>query len=216
MADITNGYCTQGDVESRVGPDAASGLPGFADEIVYAINAASRAVDGLCGQVFYQITSTDKYVAPHRCYVDARRNLHVARLPMPARTISAVYTDDGDTGSWTATTYYQAEPYGGEADGLSGLPYYTLVGTDGQGWRRSGVRPSVKVTATWGWAAVPDPVVQATILLAKDEFLRRKQGVGDVAGLGEFGAVRARENSHAMELLRPYARVGGRLLGGVA
>jgi hypothetical protein len=63
----------------------------------------------------------------------------------------------------------------------------------------------VEVTGVFGWPAVPAPVVQATMLVASELFRLRDAPFG-VAGFGEFGAVRVRENPKVAALLDPYCK----------
>jgi len=62
----------------------------------------------------------------------------------------------------------------------------------------------VKVTAKWGWAEVPAPVVTATLLLASMDNKSGDAPFG-VAGFGDY-AVRVKSNPMAEEKLRPYLK----------
>jgi hypothetical protein len=69
-------------------------------------------------------------------------------------------------------------------------------------FRRRGL---VKVTARWGWPAVPDAIQQATLILAASLFKRHESPTG-VLGGGEFGVVRVGTlvDPHVRMLLDPY------------
>jgi hypothetical protein len=63
------------------------------------------------------------------------------------------------------------------------------------------------VVGTFGWPSVPDPVAEATLLLAIRLFKRPDAPLG-VAGFGELGAVMVRGSDlDARNLLLPYMRV---------
>jgi hypothetical protein len=111
-----------------------------------------------------------------------------------------------DNGATVASTDYQLEP-------LNGLDYtgatvpYTTIRRLSSPWYL-GPYPNaatVTVTAKWGWAAIPDDIVEATRVLAKDLAGLRDTRFG-VAGWGDFGVVRMRDNPQVMSLLAPYVR----------
>ena len=82
---------------------------------------------------------------------------------------------------------YQLEPLNGIADGIS-QPYnhiravgdYTYLTLDGEA--------TVKVTAVWGWNAVPIQVTQATVIQASRIFKRLDSPLGIISG--ELGSMR--------------------------
>lgn len=71
----------------------------------------------------------------------------------------------------------------------------------------------VRVTGTFGWPAIPDAVVQATLLLAA-RLIKRRGSPEGVAGFDEFGTIRisSRDDPDAVRYLTPYRtmrRAGG-------
>lgn len=117
-------------------------------------------------------------------------------------TITAV-TENGTT--LTAGTDYQAEPVNG-LDRTGATVPYTALRRLGGPWYYDDDTATVSVTAKWGWAAIPDPIIMAFYLLTKDIALARELR-GDVAGFNDFGAVRIRQNSQIASLLAPYRSV---------
>lgn len=121
-----------------------------------------------------------------------------------------VEADTGDTGSysetWTITTDFVVEPANLS---LNGIPwaYTTLRAVGSKTFPCDGQRPRVRVTAAFGWPAVPDAVTQATYQLALDIFKMKDAPFG-VAGFNEYGQVRVRENKTAQMLLEPYRKHG--------
>jgi hypothetical protein len=71
----------------------------------------------------------------------------------------------------------------------------------------------IRVTGTWGWPAVPDAVVQSTLLVAH-RLVKRKDSPEGVTGFDQFGTVRisTRDDPDAVRYLTPYrtkSRRGG-------
>ncbi len=63
----------------------------------------------------------------------------------------------------------------------------------------------ITVTATWGWPAIPSKVKMAALIIGKDILKQRDVNSG-VAGFGEFGAVRVRQNPIAVGMLERLRR----------
>ena len=116
-------------------------------------------------------------------------------------------TDDDDDGTfettWTITTDYVLGGSGVGYDGATGWPYTSLRAVGSRTWPTATLRPAVQITATWGWAAVPVPVKQATLLLAAEAFKSKDAPFG-VAAFGEFGPLRVRANPMVAQLLARY------------
>jgi hypothetical protein len=130
-----------------------------------------------------------------------------------AYEITAVGVDDNDDGTWSTAwtaTHYDTQPANGVGpNGETGWPTTSLqaIGTlTFPTW--SVHRRAVKVTAKWGWAAVPDAVIEATYLLAR----RYAYEVGVPGGVTppnlEFGlpGQPMRRPYTAEDLLAPYVR----------
>lgn len=121
-----------------------------------------------------------------------------------------VATDTAQDGTYSTawdTTDIQASPLGALT---IGEPITELVAVGDQsfpllGSRRRGL---VKVTARWGWPAVPEDVQQATLILAAALYKRHESPTG-VLGGAEFGLIRvgARVDPHVEMLLEHYRYV---------
>lgn len=165
-----------------------------------ALDAASRAVDDICGRRFFQAAAT-------AVTFQASFN-NLLRIP---DLVSATTFETGDAdGNWTAvaSTEYQLEPFDAV---LTGRPYTTvrMIGSTTLPIHSTG-RPGVRITGTWGWPAVPAGVKQATMILTQRLFKRLDSPLG-VAGFGDLGAVFVRSVDPDIErLLAPYIlpRVG--------
>lgn len=87
----------------------------------------------------------------------------------------------GDGSTWTTVAGTRTYP----SNALPDRQPITAVA--GQGWWM-GV-DLVRVTARWGWPAVPDEVVEA-VLIAAQRLYRRKDSPEGIAGSSDFGPVR--------------------------
>lgn len=202
---ITNGYCTVKEVQAQLGDtDGKLSVP----LLEQAITATSRAIDQHCGRRFWQDATVQ--VRVYRP-LDA---WSVVVDDISTTTGLVVATDTGHDGTyataWDAADY-QLEPLNADADG--GAYAWTQVAAVGslrfpcQGYpSRHRRRPAVRVTARFGWSAIPDDVNEAAILKAVSLF-RRKDAPFGVAGFGDFGAVRIRRDPDVEALLAPYVPV---------
>lgn len=118
-----------------------------------------------------------------------------------------VETDPGGTGVfgeiWT-TANYELYPLNGIVGGQTGWPYWKIQPIR-RCFPRCLERATLRVTARWGWAAVPAPVKEGTLILAEDVFKLKDSPFG-VGGYGEYGRVRARENPNVWLRIAPYVR----------
>lgn len=174
-----------------------------------AIAAACREVDAICGRVFYQTTAV-RYFWP-----DNQGETCIDDLATASGL--AVAVDSAGDGtyaqSWAVTTDFFLEPINQIQDGIAGWPYTKLAATFATNYfpiryTSSIVHPTVKVTGTWGWAAVPDPVKQATLVIAAQLYKMGDAPFG-TAGFGEFGVLRVREIPIVQQLLGPYSKTAG-------
>jgi hypothetical protein len=180
-------YLTPDEFAVYVGSEIA------ADDLFLArcVNAAEDAVNDHCARSFDvpAVTSITRNYVPTPCDP-------LVVIQDIVDNTNLVVTDDG-----TAVTDFQLEPVNNVS--WSGLtqPYYQIRRTDGASWVVDYGRATVAVTSTrWGWPAVPPQVKEATAILAKDLAHLRQNRFG-VAGFGEFGVVRVRDNPHVSMLL---------------
>jgi hypothetical protein len=174
-------------------------------EILEHIAAASARVRGITQRDFgaHVGAATVRYFRPLSCEFV---------LIDDASEISTVEIDTGDTGTyettWAASDYETKPDNGIGPDGLSGWPTYSLcsVGTVVLPvWNR---RRSIKVTAKWGWAAIPDAVIEATYLLTNRYLYEKSVPGGLTAPNPDFGIPGAplRRQYTVEDLLAPYVR----------
>lgn len=147
-----------------------------------AIESASRLVDAYCSRYFYNAGTAARYFVADTdwvTYID------------DAVTITEVATDFSADGTydtiWQASDY-QLEPLNGRVDGLV-WPYNTIRAIGDYTFPIYGGEGLVKVTATWGFSAVPTAIKQATIIQASRIFKRLDSPLG-IAGFGDLGVMR--------------------------
>lgn len=172
------------------------------------VSAASREVDSMCGRHFGTASETTRYFAPVSwnlvCIDDAY-------------DITTVALDSADNGNYSTTLSagadYTTEPYNGVGlNGQSGWPVYMLRAT-GASYRFHTYtrRPSIAVTAKFGWEEVPADVTEATYLLAHRLYYERDVPSGNVPGSAEFGGAPLRRPYTVERLLQPYVRADRKL-----
>lgn len=150
------------------------------------------------------------------------RNIVVAdasttRLFVPAYGATELEIDDAtavtvvsENGTTIATTNYQLEPVNARDQAGNAVPYtrIRLLGAyftpDYPG------QASVSVTATYGWAALPDRYIEAVKILTAD-ILDAKDVRNGVIGFSDYASFRVRDNGTVAMLLQRLTR--GRTVG---
>ena len=217
VAEVTHGYCTVDDLREQLGDLGRGALP--ENLLVRAINAASRAVDNWCDRRFWADTNpTTRLIYPgsgdgYELWLGMNGD-GIASGDIASSTGLAIATDPDGNGSYSnvwATTDYRLWPYGANVGGSVYGGWWKLEGSgrfrfDVRGINgRHGYLP-VQITARFGWAFVPDPVNQATVLKAAALFKRKDAPYG-VAQFGDIAAVQiTRADKDVTELLWPYQR----------
>lgn len=175
--------------------------------IGYAVNAANSAVVEWCGRSFDK-TATGSASA-RKFYPEC--STHIDVDDFWETSVLVVKTDQGDDGTyettWTVDTDFILEPTNGIVNGIA-WPYTRIVAVGARLFPLSNRRPSVQVTAAWGWTAVPDAVFEATLIKAARIWKRKNSPEGVLGGFADFGAVRItnREDPDVQMLLAPYRK----------
>lgn len=154
------------------------------DDALYgeALNAAIRTISDACQREFVVAgTPAARSFVPDHCS---------GWLYIGDCTSVTSVVENGTT--LTVGTHYQLEPV--RSTNWAGMtqPYNALRRLDGW-WYTNGPRATVAVTAAWGWAAIPDRVVEAIKLLTKDIIDNREVSLGLVA-VTEQSGISARMN----------------------
>lgn len=194
---ITNGLLTLAQFKS------AARIADTVDDagIEMAIEAASREIEGHCFRRFYADASATArvFVPSDDCTVEVD----------DISTTSGLIVESGAGSTWTTvtSTEYQLEPLNGFVGGQA-WPYtrirslgatFGVASYDGEA--------TMRVTAKWGWPAVPADVKKAAIVQSLMLFKADDAPFG-VAGFGEMGVMRMKSGLHptAEKLLARFRR----------
>jgi hypothetical protein len=160
------------------------------------IEAASRTVDDICHRTF----SLDAVASARTFYPQSSLVCSVDDIGTTAGLL--VRIDDSLVGTFDFTvTDFTAQPDNALA---RNVPITKLIAYDTY-WPTD-IRPTVQVTARWGWPAVPEPVKSATAIMAGRLYKRADSLLG-VAGFGDLGAITLRAVDPDVKLmLSPYVR----------
>jgi hypothetical protein len=195
-------YPTVDDLRAHIGVDDT-----FEDgRLAPALEAAVRDVEAFTGRRFVQ----DSVVGARTYRPESQYYL---RLPaghdISTTTGLIVKTDNSSVGTygttWTIATDFVLEPFDGVGmDGSTGWPYNRVVAV-GNRWFPGcyNQRPTVQITAKWGWATTPTPVKQAVLLVAA-ELWKLKDAPFGMVGFGDLGVLRVRDNPRVVSLLARY------------
>ena len=197
-------YCSTTDLKTMIGLSGSS----QDTNLTNAINASSRLIDQITGRVFFISESVQvKYFTPN--------NPFILDVPDIATTTGLiVQLDTTDDGSYDKTitldTDFYLKPLDVvDLDGDNDIPFQTLVIFD----RRSSERfdpdivRNIKITAKWGFNAVPDAIKQAC-LLQSSRLWKRKDSPFSTYGSSETGESELFQkiDPDAKTLIKPYIR----------
>lgn len=196
---ITDGYCTLAEVK------AALRLSDSVDDTLLenSIEGASRRIDGYCGRFFYQRTAT---------VLTNPRNEYVCYLPDDVATTSGLIirgdTSGGGTYSTTYTlnTDYFLDPLDAT---LQSRPFRRALMRGGATFPLyfPPAPPTVQITATFGWPAIPDDVREACILLSMRQFARLNAALG-VVGFADMAITVRAVDPDVRDMLNHYKIIG--------
>lgn len=173
-----------------------------------ALAAASRAIDRAANRQFGQVNS-----ATTRTYTAAwdtrRERWYVEIDDLMTTTGLLVGYDAGDDLSYsTEITNYQLRPVNAAPDGE---PWTELVVRPGAVLQPTALEDGVRITASWGWLAIPDAIKEACLLQASRLLSRRDSPFG-VAGSPETGSelrLLDKLDADVAVAVRPYRRIWG-------
>lgn len=192
-------YITRAELKSQLGIEADdTSRDARADR---AVRAASRAIDRACGRRFWldEQPQTRTYRLDGRIVGERDGDL---LLVDDLGDITGLVVEAGDGSSWSAVTGYETHPDNALADGRPVTGLLRL----GRPWGSATTR--VRVTARFGWPAVPDDVAEAAMIQATRLFKRADSPEG-VMGSAEWGVVRlSRRDPDVWALIEPYVLPG--------
>jgi hypothetical protein len=162
------------------------------DDLTGVATSAESLVTKVSGRKWVVASgSSTRYYAPRALHQDLIR-IH------DCTTVTAVLNDGTAVPAWASSTGgYQLEPING-IDWAGETRPYESIRYIGSRWKFDNYRATVAVTATWGWAAIPDQVVRAGYVIAKDMWEFRN--AQNAAGFEEFIEAKAKM------LLKGYRR----------
>lgn len=180
---MANEYASLADLKLQIGAQNA------ADDSLLnkALESASRRIDKRCGdrRFYADGAATARTYNPRGRVVCERDGERLLLDDISAMTDLAVEVGSGSGGfASLAATEYEVGP---ENALVQGRPVTSALRLRGL-WS-SGSVPRVRVTARWGWPAIPPEVVEATLLLAA-RLYKRKASPDGMAGVGEWGPIR--------------------------
>jgi len=202
---ITNGYATRNQIKAALRIGTADTIDD--DLIDNCAGAASRLIDGYCNRKFWAVASATSrlFTAEDSFYCS------IDDVAGTAITVQTSNNGDGIFDVTFAVTDYQLEPLNQNLDGLTWS--YDKVRAVGDYLfptlnSNYGSQALVKITAIFGWPAVPEEVTQATIIQASRLFKRYDSPLG-VAGFGDMGAIRVSRalDPDVAQLVEPYRRM---------
>ncbi len=192
---VTNAYCSLADVK------AALRIQDTLDDALLenSINSASRMIDQYCNRYFYSGSAGEvRYYQANDgfiCWID------------DAQAITEIKTSSTDPlifdTTWEAGDYQLMNP-NQRANGAYS-PYTAISATDNYLFPVWAEMALVKVTGTYGWATVPEPIKFACIIQASRLFKRLESPLG-VAGVSDIGIMRVGANidGDVAQLINPY------------
>lgn len=195
---ITNGYATLAETKSalRITDSVDDSL------LEMAIESASRLIDGYAGRQFFSSGTATRYFTADDDFVCEIDDISSSNITL----VTAMDADAVFDTTW-ATTDYQLEPLNAVLDGQA-WPYTRIRAVGDYLWPISGGEALVKLTAVFGWPAVPIAIKQATIIQASRIFKRLDSPLG-VAGFGDLGVMRVSSSldPDVAQLVAPYRRL---------
>ena len=197
---VVNGYCTAEELRAWMG-DTGTILQ--SDVLEKSINAASRAIDDYCG-------------IGRKFWLDSTAIARNFRVRDPdiawvydigSLTGLKIETDDVGDGSFSTTwssADYDLSPF--EEDEDRAHAWYRIHAVN-RVFPVNSFRRTLRVTARWGWTAIPDQIHQACLMKANILVLRKDSPYG-VAGFSEYGVVRLNrsEDPEITRLIAPFVR----------
>lgn len=160
-----------------------------------AVRAASRGIDKATGRRFWldETPTTRTYRPEGRIVCERGGDL---LLVDDIGDTTGMVVETGSGASWSAVTRYETHPDNAAADGQPVTGLLRLGSTWGL--------DRVRVTARFGWPAVPDDIAEAALIQASRLFKRADSPEG-VMGSAEWGVVRlSRRDPDVWALIEPY------------
>lgn len=173
------------------------------DNLVDAIASASGEIEKHCNRQFNKSdTATARVFEP-----SSRTEVKVDDFWTTDGLVVEVDTNgDGTFSTVVPSSDYELYPANNVVDGQIGWPFYEIHFVDDVLPVYSRRKNTVRVTAKWGWAVVPEAVRQACVIIAAETFQLKDAPFG-TAGMDQFGNIyHVRDNRIAAGKLARYCR----------
>ena len=192
-------YTTLADVKASLGiPSGSTGEDTF---ITASINAAEQEIDNYCGRTFVADGAASARV------FQPYDGVKVLLDDFYTDTGLVVKTDTSNDGTYATTLTIDTDfIYNGNS-----APFNILYNVSGAFPRYYNARPTVQVSAKWGYeATVPAAVSQAALIMGARLFQRRSSPLGVMAGVvNDFGPIRVNKlDPDFRSLLAGFRRLG--------
>ena len=201
---VVNGYTTLAELKSYIGLSGS----GQDTNLENAINGASRQIDAITGRFFYQTSSESKFFTPDNVLF-----LQVPDISTPSGLV--VQLDTTDDGSYDTTLTINTDFYlkpidaGNQVDGEEFAPITEIAILDTRSSERFDptIVKNVKVTAQFGYSAVPKAIKQATLIQGLSLF-KRKDAPFNILGNEQTGQIELfnKFDPDARELIKGYIK----------
>lgn len=194
-------YATLADLKSQLGIEADDTTRD--DLLTKALKSASRGIDRTTGRRFWLDASATVRTYRLEDRVVCERDGDVL-LVDDIGDVTGMVVESGTTGggTFTALTGYETTPDNGLADGYAITGLLKPHGV----WGTSSTR--IRITAKFGWPAVPDDIAQACLIQAS-RLYKRKDSPEGIIGSAEWGVRNlSRRDPDVWALIEPYTLPG--------
>ena len=171
---ITNGYCTLAELKHANRLNITSSDTDADDMLESIVEAVSRSIDDKCNRQFYLDTSSRSryYTAKDGDY------LFIDEIGSTDSDVTIAIDTNGDgvTDNTFSDSDFNLMPYDANDDNL---PYQKIeISAVGRYSFPAGVRKGVKVTAKFGWPAIPEPIKEACRIQSERIYKRGATPIG--------------------------------------
>lgn len=192
---ITNGYCTLAEIK------AALRVTDSTDDVLLenSIEGASRRIDGYCDRIFYNTSKTIKLFTRSPYYV---------MTPDIASSAGITLKTDTNGDQTFATTFGANDFMLNPTDtALTDLPFRKIIPLKGKTFPLlfEPNLPAIELTASFGFAAIPDDIREACVLLAMRGFARYNSALG-IVGFADMAVTVRAVDPDVRDYLMPYRR----------
>ncbi|MEU5769801.1 phage gp6-like head-tail connector protein [Streptomyces asoensis] len=192
---MANEYVTLEELKSQFGvdPDDTSRDA----DLNRARASASRSIDKTTGRRFWldPVPVTRTFNARGRIVREDDGDLF---LVDDIGSVSGLVVETGSGSSWSAVTEYETSPDNALTEGKPVTGLLRMLGTWGT------VTARLRVTAQFGWPAIPDDIHEAALILAS-RLYKRKDSPEGIIGSAEWGVRNlSRRDPDVWNLVEPY------------